>query len=110
MYDLSQAAPRVALAVGAAERSNSIALRDNALLVAAMIDGAMTAGMPIGADHDIVEHAVAGVVFHSQGRAKYVQMHRRLAALARQHDLNPSAYGDCVPAPSGELHAISRAA
>jgi hypothetical protein len=110
MYDLSRAAPHVALAVGVAERSNSIALRDNALLVAAMIDGGMTAGMPIEADQEIVAHAIAGVVLHGEGRDKYVQMHRRLAALARRNDLNPSAYGDCVPAPSAELHAISRAA
>jgi len=110
MHDLSRAAPHVALAVGAAERSNSIALRDNALLVAAMIDGAMTAGMPIEADQEIVAHAIASVVLHGESRGKYVQMHRRLAALARRNDLDPQAYGDCVPAPSAALHAISRAA
>lgn len=110
MYDLSKAAPHVMRAVGAAERSSSIALRDNALLIAAMVDGAISAGMPIEVDQEIVEHAIASVVLHSESRGKYVQMHRRLAALARRNQLDPSAYGDCVPAPSAELHAISRAA
>ena len=110
MYNFSKVAPHVAHAVGAAERSNSIALRDNALLVAAMIDGALTAGMPIEADHEIIGHALASVALHGEGRGQYVQMHRRLAALARKNDLSPSAYGDCVPAPSAELHMIDRAA
>jgi len=110
MYNLSKAAPDVAHAVGAAERSNSIALRDNALLVAAMIDGAMQSGLPIEADHEIIGYALAGVALHGESRGHYVQMHRRLAALARKNDLSPSAYGDCVPAPSAELHAIGRAA
>ncbi len=110
MYNLSQAAPHVAQAVGVAERSNSIALRDNALLVAAMIDGALTAGMPIEADHEIIGHALAGVALHGESRGRYVEMHRRLAALARKNDLSPSAYGDCVPAPTAALHAISRVA
>jgi hypothetical protein len=110
MYDLSQSAPAVAHAVGAAERSNSIALRDNALLIAAMIDGALAAGMPIEAEHEIIGYALAGVALHGESRGQYVQMHRRLAALARKNALSPSAYGDCVPSPSAALHAISRAA
>ena len=75
-----------------------------------MIDGAMQSGLPIEADHEIIGYALAGVALHGESRGHYVQMHRRLAALARKNDLSPSAYGDCVPAPSAELHAIGRAA
>jgi hypothetical protein len=109
MSNLKDTARKIAPTIGIAERSTSIAIRDSALMMAQLIDGALEANVPVGVVNDIITHAVRGFSLQVDSQRKLAQMHDRVAALGRKMGVDVRAYGECVPEPTGTIHMFPQA-
>jgi hypothetical protein len=105
MSKMIETSKAIGCAIGQIEKSAALAVRDGALIVATLIDGIFATEVK---DHEVVEQAIAAFTSLADGQRKYLEMHRRLAAIGRKHGLDATAWGDCEPAPSArhDLHIV----
>lgn len=86
--------------LGASEASADLSIAEDAQMIATLIGEFREAGLPGELDQTAIELAAEGMNLAIQRRARLRALHGRLAAQARQHRLDPSAYGDTENYPS----------
>ena len=108
MNNVTAAAHDVARHLAAAERSHSLASRDQALLVASILTAGATAELALKIDQRLVEEAMSGLTSQIAARRSQLDLHNTLAAVAIKLGLEPSAFGESgTYSAKPELHVVS---
>lgn len=100
-------ATRIGDAISVAERSSRIAMRDNALLVAALVSGGMDLALPIETECEATARALEGLTLLGEHRRVQVAMHRRTKAIARKANIEENMWGDCEPSAVNRPAALA---
>lgn len=94
MHTLSDRAVLIGQSLAASELVADRAIAEDARIITTIIEQFREAGLSRQIDQTAIELATDGLTLAVQRRAKLRALHGRLAAHARRHQLDPSAYGD----------------
>jgi hypothetical protein len=100
MHTLSDRAVLIGESLAASELVADRAIAEDARTIYTIIEQFRDAGLSQQIDQTAIELATDGLTLAVQRRAKLRALHGRLAAQARKHHLDPSAYGDTENYPS----------
>jgi len=84
----------VAHHLAAAERSHTLASRDQALLIASILDAGFSARVALKVDQRLVENAINGLTAQIAARRSQLELHNALAAVAILRGHDPQAFGE----------------
>jgi hypothetical protein len=109
MHTLSDRAVLIGKSLAASELVADQAIAEDARTITTIIEQFREAGLSQQIDQAAIELATQGLTLAVERRAKLRALHGRLAAQARKHQLDPSAYGDTENYPSAATHAVQPA-
>lgn len=99
MQTKAQHAAIIGSCLGTSEMLADTSIAEDARMIATIIEQFRAAGLSGEIDQTAIELAAQGMTLAIERRGTLRTLHGRLAAQARKHQLNPSAYGDTENPP-----------